>query len=84
MYVRLNRCLLHRLDCLQGRENEHTPYIQFKKAGAVYKMVPAPVETNIHPLYSLRRLRQHIEKVRALIEHPVLGPQRTLGRNPEI
>ncbi len=47
------------------------PYIQFTKAEAVYNMIPAPVETMLHPLYSLQRLRHPIEKVRASIEHPV-------------
>ena len=55
MYVRLNRCLLHRLDCLQGRQNEHTPYIQFKKAGAVYKMVSAPVVHEHTPFIQFKK-----------------------------
>ncbi len=62
MYVRFP-CLVNSLNgviniCL----NEHTPYIQFKKAGATYKTVLAGVKEK----------ERCLKLVRALIEHPVI------------
>ena len=63
VYVRFP-CLVNSLNgviniCL----NEHTPYIQFKKAGATYKTVLAGVKEK----------ERCLKLVRALIEHPVVG-----------
>ena len=69
MYVRF-ACLVNSLNgviniCL----NEHTPYIQFKKAGATYKTVLAGVKEK----------ERCLKLVRALIEHPVAHAWSILG-----
>ena len=62
VYVRF-ACLVNNLNCVINIcLNEHTPYIQFKKAGATYKTVLAGVKEK----------KRCVKYVRALIRHPIL------------